>query len=156
MTCTIRRATPAEAPAISQLIITTLRVSNAGDYSPQVIAQVEQHFAPPSILQLMQQRQVYVAHAEQQLIGTASLDGAVVRSVFVDPDWQGRGVGHALMAQLVALARAAHLSALQVPASVTAESFYARLGFEKVRDQYHGEERTIVMNLPLNESSPVN
>lgn len=60
------------------------------------------------------------------------------------------------MAQLVALARAAHLSALQVPASVTAESFYARLGFEKVRDQYHGEERTIVMNLPLNESSPVN
>lgn len=72
MTCTIRRATPAEAPAISQLIITTLRVSNAGDYSPQVIAQVEQHFAPPSILQLMQQRQVYVAHAEQQLIGTAA------------------------------------------------------------------------------------
>ena len=156
MTCTIRRARPEEAPAISQLIITTLRVSNAGDYSPQVIAQVAQHFAPSSILQLMQQRQVYVAHAEQQLIGTASLDGSVVRSVFVDPDWQGHGVGQALMAQLIVLARAAHLSALQVPASVTAESFYARLGFQKVRDQYHGEERTIVMNLPLNESSPVN
>ena len=40
MTCTIEHARPADAPAISQLIIRTLRVSNARDYTPQVIAQV--------------------------------------------------------------------------------------------------------------------
>lgn len=154
MTCTIDHARPADAPAISQLIIRTLRVSNARDYTPQVIAQVEQHFAPASILDLMQQRQVYVARADQQLIGTASLDGSVVRSVFVDPDWQGRGVGQALMAQVIAVARAARLSDVQVPSSVTAQAFYADLGFHKVRDQYHGEERTIVMNLSLNGPSP--
>ena len=52
------------------------------------------------------------------------------------------------------MARAAHLSDVQVPSSVTAQAFYAGLGFQKVRDQYHGEERTIVMNLSLNGPSP--
>ncbi|WP_280940334.1 hypothetical protein [Mesorhizobium sp. LNHC221B00] len=34
---------------------------------------------------------------------------------------------------------------LTVPSSLTAEAFYARLGFRAVRDSYHGEERTIIM-----------
>ena len=58
------------------------------------------------------------------------------------------------MAQVIAVARAARLSDVQVPSSVTAQAFYAGLGFQKVRDQYHGEERTIVMNLSLNGPSP--
>jgi hypothetical protein len=38
---------------------------------------------------------------------------------------------------------------LTVPSSVTAEAFYARLGFKAVRDSYHGDERTIIMERPL-------
>ena len=38
---------------------------------------------------------------------------------------------------------------LTVPSSVTAEPFYAKLGFRPVRDSYHGEERTIIMERPL-------
>jgi hypothetical protein len=37
------------------------------------------------------------------------------------------------------------MGSTSVPSSVTAESFYAKLGFNAVRDSYHGEERTIVM-----------
>lgn len=93
MQCQIRPAIPADAPAISAVIITTLRESNARDYSPQIIADVEQHFCPTSILSLMGKRQMYVAVIGQDVVGTASLDQAVVRSVFIRPDCQRLGIG---------------------------------------------------------------
>jgi len=33
----------------------------------------------------------------------------------------------------------------RVPSSVTAEGFYASLGFKKIRDEFHQTERTIIM-----------
>lgn len=151
MQCLIRRALPVDAQAISNVVIAALRESNARDYAPQVIIAVEQHFCPTSILKLMQQRQMYVAVLEQQVVGTASLDQAVVRSVFVSPTHQGRGIGQQLMARLKDAAIAAQIAELRVPSSLTAESFYAQLGFGKVRDEYHGAERTVIMALRLDD-----
>ncbi|KMM79320.1 GNAT family N-acetyltransferase [Pseudomonas deceptionensis] len=149
MQCQIRRALAHDAQAISKVVIAALRESNARDYSPEVIAQVEQHFCPAAILTLMKQRQMYVAVVEQHVVGTASLDQAVVRSVFVSPRHQGRGIGQRLMARLKEVATAAQVEELRVPSSLTAESFYAQLGFQKVRDEFHGAERTVIMALRL-------
>jgi hypothetical protein len=49
------------------------------------------------------------------------------------------------MAEIERTARERNIRLLTVPASVTAETFYARLGFNAVRDSYHGDERTIIM-----------
>jgi hypothetical protein len=38
---------------------------------------------------------------------------------------------------------------LSVPSSITAEAFYAKLGFVPVRDVHHGTERTILMERRL-------
>ncbi|MFC3322398.1 GNAT family N-acetyltransferase [Mesorhizobium cantuariense] len=56
---------------------------------------------------------------------TASLDGSVVRSVFVDPELQGRGIGKRLMAEVEEAAHAGGVS-------------------------YHGDERTVIMERSLN------
>ena len=149
MQCQIRRALPVDAQAISKVVIAALHESNARDYSSEVIAQVEQHFDPASILGLMKQRQMYVAVVEQHVVGTASLDQAVVRSVFVSPRHQGRGIGQKLMARLMEVALGAQVEELQVPSSLTAESFYAQLGFHKIRDEFHGAERTVIMAMRL-------
>lgn len=61
MECLIRHSMNAYAPAISQIIIYTLRESNAQDYSPEIIDQVELSFSPQAILRLFTQRQVFVA-----------------------------------------------------------------------------------------------
>ena len=147
----IRRATPGDAQAISKVVIAALRESNARDYPPDVIAQVELNFCPASILKLMQQRQMYVAVHEQHVVGTASLDQAVVRSVFISPHHQGRGIGQQLMERLKEAAVVAQVEELRVPASLTAESFYAQLGYAKVRDEFHGAERTVIMALRLDD-----
>jgi GNAT superfamily N-acetyltransferase len=145
----IRPARREDAEGISRAIISALRETNARDYSAAVIARVEESFSPAAILDLFKRRTVFVAVVEDNIVGTASLDGEVVRTVFVRPEYQGRGIGRALMARVERAATTANVATLAVPSSVTAEPFYAKLGFRPVRDSYHGEERTIVMERSL-------
>lgn len=92
MECMIRLATKEDAAAISRIVIAALRKSNAQDYPPEVIAQVEKSFTPEAVEVLLNKRTVFVASMQDDLIATASLDGDVVRTVFVEPKYQGCGV----------------------------------------------------------------
>jgi GNAT superfamily N-acetyltransferase len=153
--CDLRAAREGDAEAVSEVIISALRETNAKDYPPEVIARVERNFSPAAVLELMGRRKVFVAVAGERqehkarIVGTASLEGGAVRTMFVAPDMQRRGVGRRLMAEVERAAREAGLMTLVVPSSVTAEPFYAGLGFKAVRDQYYSEERTIIMERAL-------
>lgn len=149
MTIRIRTAAPGDAAAISAVIVETLRVSNARDDPPAVIERVAAAFAPDRVAAMSAERQTLVAAEDGgAVVGTAALEGSAVRSVFVRPGWQGRGIGAALMAEVARRAVAAGVPELALRSSVTALGFYARLGFEAVRDQWDGEERTVVMRAP--------
>ncbi|VVN42552.1 GNAT family N-acetyltransferase [Pseudomonas fluorescens] len=145
----IRIATGEDAAIISELIVRTLRESNGRDYSPDVIAQVQRSFSPQAIPGLLDKRQVYVATLNQHIVATASLDQDVVRSVFVEPGCQGKGLGKRLMEKLESVAVSQGYTKLHVPSSITAEGFYRSLGFDRIRDEYHGAERTIIMQKRL-------
>jgi N-acetylglutamate synthase-like GNAT family acetyltransferase len=151
MDCLIRIATNGDAAAISQVVVRSLRESNAQDYSPEIIDQVEQSFSPTAILHLLIQRQVYVATIDDHVVATASLDRDIVRSVFVDPASQGAGIGRQLMAMIQSIAVNKGVKLLRVPSSITAEGFYSALGFKKIRDEFHGAERTIIMEKSLDQ-----
>jgi N-acetylglutamate synthase-like GNAT family acetyltransferase len=153
MTCDIRPAQAGDAAGISRVIIRALRETNAKDYTPDIIARVELSFSPAAVERLIDQRDVFVAEMDNRVVGTASLDGQALRTMFVLPDVQGRGIGRLLVQRIERVARERQLAILTVPATVTAEAFYARLGFTAVREAYHGEERTIVMERVL---SPTN
>jgi N-acetylglutamate synthase-like GNAT family acetyltransferase len=149
--CTIRPASANDADEISAVILRALRETNAKDYTNEIIQRVERSFTPHAVLELMGNRTVFVATIGGRVIGTASLDGNVVRTVFVLPDVQARGVGKLLMAEIERTARERNISMLAVPSSVTGEAFYARLGFRAVRHTHHGDERTIIMERILDE-----
>ncbi|AEF24007.1 MULTISPECIES: GNAT family N-acetyltransferase [Pseudomonas] len=141
----IRPAREADAEAISRVIVQTLRLSNAADYPPQVIERVAANFDAAGVRGLLESRQVFVALDDERVVATASLAGDVVRSVFVLPEMQGRGVGKALMRYIEGVARAAGVQLLRVPASLTAVPFYAALGYTVIREVVEGDERTQVM-----------
>jgi GNAT superfamily N-acetyltransferase len=145
MDCTIRPALDEDAADISAVILRALRETNAQDYTDEIIARVERSFSPDAVRELIAKRAVFVATSGDRVVGTASLDGSVVRTVFVAPDVQARGIGKLLMAEIERTARERNIPSLTVPSSVTAETFYARLGFNAVRDSYHDDERTIIM-----------
>lgn len=149
MDCQIRFATLDDSTAISRVVIAALRVTNSQDYLPDIIVQVERSFAPEAVSALLDKRKVFVALLGETITGTASLDGNVVRSVFVDPAHQGKGIGRSLMDVIHATAVSAGVGALRVPSSITAQSFYAALGYEPIRDEFYGAERTIIMEKPL-------
>ncbi len=145
----IRRALDSDAEAVSQLIVQTLRLSNAQDYPSAVIDRVAANFDAAGVRGLMASRQVFVALDGARVVGTASLAGDVVRSVFVLPERQGHGVGKALMRHVEGIARAGGMQQLRVPASLTAVPFYSTLGYAVVREVVDGDERTFVMTREL-------
>jgi GNAT superfamily N-acetyltransferase len=110
-----------------------------------VITAIAKNFSSERVAEKLTTRRTYVAIVDEAIVGTASLDGRVVRSVYVDPTYQGKGIGARLMGVLEGLAREQAVSTLCVPSSITAEGFYRKLGFVYVRDEFHGDERTIIM-----------
>ncbi len=149
MTCEIRLAREEDAEAISLVIVDALRHTNARDYSPAIIDRVVENFSPDAVRGLLRSRMVFVAAEGGTVFGTGSLDGAVVRTLFVSPSVQKSGIGSRLMAAIMGAAQAQGVKTLAVPSSVTAEGFYARLGFKVAEDRYYGEERTIIMERSL-------
>ena len=155
MSTVVRLAQTADAEGISQVILAALHSSNARDYPAQVIARVAGNFTPEAVLGLLTRRVVLVAVQGEEIVATAALDVNVVRSVFVNPALQGRGIGRMLMIEVELRAREAGVTVLSVPSSLTAEPFYTRLGFDTVRDVYHGSERTLVMEKILSSRHPI-
>ncbi len=141
MECHVRPATSKDATSISRVVIAALRESNSQDYPPDIIAQVERSFAPEVVTAQLAKRRVFVALLGENIIGTASLDG--------NPAHQKGGIGRHLMEVIHAAAACDGIEAVRVPSSITAEKFYAALGYQKVRDEFHGAERTIVMEKQL-------
>jgi predicted N-acetyltransferase YhbS len=149
--CTIRPAREDDANEISAVILRTLRETNAKDYAREIIERVEHSFSPSIVVELIGKRTVFVAAMGSRVVGTASLDGSVVRTVFVATDVQAQGIGKLLMAEIERTARERNIPKLAVHSSIGAETFYVRLGFRAVRDSYYGEERTIIMERSLED-----
>jgi predicted kinase/GNAT superfamily N-acetyltransferase len=146
---TIRLASPEDVGAICALILRCLHQVNVRDYGVALIAEQAKNWTPDSVLARMRERITFAAAADDRVIGTAAFDGCQARSVFVSPDWHGRGVGSALMAAVEALALEKRLAHLSLQSSITAQGFYSRLGYQPLRDVLHGEERTILMTKAL-------
>ena len=56
-----------------------------------------------------------------------------IYTVFVHPDWHGRGIGKALMAHIEKVARRQGHATVKLFASITARKFYAKLNYREVR-----------------------
>ncbi|WP_367607685.1 GNAT family N-acetyltransferase [Legionella sp. W05-934-2] len=147
----IRRATLADAEAISHVIIQTLKEVSSKDYPDSVINEVIKSFSKEQITVKMKQRKIIVITEKNHIIGTASLEGNLVRTVFVLPNKQGKKAGSLLMHYLEEMARKESISSLTVSSSITAEGFYQKLGYSALRNEYYGEERTIIMEKKLSE-----
>jgi predicted N-acetyltransferase YhbS len=141
----IREADAAEAPAISKVILDTLRTTNARDYTQDIIERLAQNFTIERVARYLREREVVVALVGNEIVGTASLERAAIHAVFVASNSQNRGIGRSLMRELHRRAGVKGISRLIVQSSITAEPFYAKLGYATIRDNYYGAERTIIM-----------
>ena len=144
----IRRATAQDAEAVREIVLRAVREVNARDYPASVIDRLVLTL-PERAAAKLEQWHAYVALVDGRVVGTGSLNGRTVSSVFVHPDHIGRGVGTKLMDAIENAAKNQSETTLEVQSSVTAYEFYAKRGFAVVRESLFGEERTLLMSKEL-------
>ncbi len=133
----IRPFVPADGPETLQLFRDTIRRVNARDYDPmQIFAWAPDEIDLERWTQRFQTRYAIVAENGEQIVGFAELedDGHLDR-FYVHADFQGRGVGRYLLADIFRHARSRAMQVLSVEASITARPFFERFGFTTIAGQ---------------------
>lgn len=136
----IRPYRPDDALALLQVFRAAVRTTAAGDYSAEQI----DAWAPAEIDAQLRERWIermraigpFVAEVDGAIAGYADVQAdGYIDHFYVAPAYGGRGVGAALMARLIATARARGLQRLESDVSRTAQAFFTRFGFEVVAQQ---------------------
>ena len=132
----IERFHPEEAEEVSSLIIRTLRTTNSKDYSKEYLDDLIQSFQPDNILERAEQTHLYVVKDDEKIIGCGAIgpypdkeDESCLYTIFVLPEYQGKGIGRIIMQTLEKDELFLHTIRTEVPASITAVQFYLKLGY---------------------------
>jgi ribosomal protein S18 acetylase RimI-like enzyme len=123
---TLRRAKPADAPAIAVLLRTTFRVSLP--FLPDL------HTAEDDLWfvreRMLVQNEVWLAEEAGEVVGFIGFREGWIDHLYVHPDWQGRGIGPQLLAKPLSLRQARRLWTFQK--NTRARAFYEARGFKLV------------------------
>jgi putative acetyltransferase len=141
----IRPGRPGDALAILEVHRSSVRGIAADAYSPEIV----DSWAPVSIspdrvaafTRSIERHDELVLVAEDatgRIIGFGSIvpENSELRALYVSAEHGRKGVGHAILSELEALAREAGVTALRMDSSVNAAGFYKANGYIAIE---HGE-----------------
>ena len=98
----------------------------------------------------MEKAETWIYEAEGQVVGFISLNENEVGGIFVYPEWQGRGIGRALMD----VAKGSHetLELEVFKENLKARGFYERYGFVAYQERPYEETGDMLVRMRLGES----
>ena len=133
----VRPFRAADARAVADLFVATVRSVNARDYdAAQVAAWSAGGTDPARWVRTFAGRAAFVAEVGDDVAGFADVtaDG-LFDHLFVSPDHQREGVGTALAEAVEAAARASGCAQVRAEASITARPFFLARGYRVVTAQ---------------------
>ena len=145
----IRRFKTEDASAVSALIAETLRTTNSKDYSAETIEALSKTMTPEYMAERASWTHFYVACDGEAVVGCGAIGPywsseteSCLFSIFVAPEYQGKGIGRAIMETLEADPYFLRAKRIEIPASITACEFYRKLGYDfKNGDKTLDEDR---------------
>ncbi len=134
---TIRNYQVSDAKALWEIFFHTVRNINVRDYTQeQVEAWAQSSFDFALWQKRMDGLQPFVAELDGQVVGYTDLQpSGLVDHFFCHHEYQGQGVGRALMEHVFAVGRVRGVSRYFSEVSITARPFYERMGFKVVNEQ---------------------
>ena len=146
--------------AVSEVIRTTLTVSNSRDYSPEVIKYNIESHSPEVMAKRAAESHFYVAVDGKKIIGCGGITGywgstteSYLISVFILPEYQKRGIGRKIIEALEADEYFLRAWRTEVGSSLTAVHFYRKMGYEYKNGVSSPDEIGIVRLEKRNEKS---
>jgi ribosomal protein S18 acetylase RimI-like enzyme len=123
----IRRAVAADAATLTQL---AHRAKAQWGYSPDWLAAWRKDLTLTSAY--IENNDAFVTSEQDAPVGMCAIEDHgqswSLEHVWVDPGYQGRGIGRALVEHALAFARARRPDAVKIAADPNAAGFYARMG----------------------------
>ncbi len=152
---TIRNYERKDAHVTWELKFQTIRNINIRDYSSeQVTAWAPANFDMDVWLKRVDDMKPFIAELNDQVVGFADLqqDG-YIDHFFCHADYQGIGVGRALMEHIFSTGRSNGVSRYYSSVSLTARPFYERYGFRVVKEQQMEVNRLLLTNFVMEKVS---
>ena len=131
----IRLATVSDAAEMASLFHNTVKAVNSRDYLPsQIDVWAGESPDPEKWRYRLATRKTFVAELDGTVVGFAELgaDG-YIDALYVHARHQRKGVASALMTRIEAEADLLGVRILSTDASITAQAFFAKRGFETVQ-----------------------
>ena len=132
----IRRFREEDGAALAKVIERTLRITNARDYSPEYIEDIVGTMTNEKLIERSTWTHFYVACEGDRIIGSGAIgpyygraDESCFFTIFVLPEYQGRGVGRRIVETLEADPYFLRARRIEVPASISAVEFYKKMGY---------------------------
>ena len=132
----VRKFEEKDAEAVSQLIRTTIEISNRKDYPGELMDELIRSETPEHVLGRAAWTHMYVIQDGEKIVGCGAIgpywgkeDESSLFTIFVLPEYQGRGVGRKIMETLEADEYFLCARRIEIPASITGVPFYLRMGY---------------------------
>lgn len=133
----IRRFKNEDAGEVSEVIRTTIGISNTKDYPSDLMDELIASETSEAVLERSSWTHFYVATDEGKIIGCGAIgpywgkeDESSLFTIFVLPEYQGKGVGRLIVETLEKDEFFLRAKRVEIPASITGVPFYLKMGYQ--------------------------
>lgn len=131
---TIRKFRTEDAGRVSNIIRSNLVDVNNKDYPEATLKLAYDQFTPKYVLTLSNNNKMYVAVEEGTIVGTACIDHDVISNVYVDFQYDGKGIDEMLINLLGEIADNFGLRPVKLVTTTLLQRRYERLGYNLVEE----------------------
>jgi putative acetyltransferase len=95
----------------------------------------------------IREMEIWVVELNSRVVGWGAIRGDRLEGLYMDPDFAGQGMGTALLTRLEGLMRGRDILTIRAEASLNAEDFYLRRGYQPVGPRVAEETRPLTKRL---------
>jgi len=133
MAIRVRKFRKADATQVSRLIKEAFLALVFRPYTKSSVeAQIKDNSAK-MLIEGAKNTNYFVATENNRILGVGGYDSKKVRTFFVKPGLQGRGIGRMIIERVLREAKEDGLKNLECWSTFYAEQFYTKFGFEKIK-----------------------
>jgi N-acetylglutamate synthase-like GNAT family acetyltransferase len=137
----IRKFKNADAVIVSGFIRNCFLKLDIGGHTQRGIELQITGNSPESLIERAKTIKYFVATDNSRVIGICGHDDQKVHTLFVDINFQKRGIGKKLLETVLKDARADGLQSIITWSTIYAENFYHSFGFNKIKEVYLPEDK---------------